>query len=121
MPIKNISVKDGLATKVCAHCKKEVQLKLDGLQLGRVVGDGVYPDDILFGECSCGAFEVLRRTWDTVEKQAKGTFFDRHRRVVNGLGEYLKKRGLHPKELREHYKEEKVPPDTDDLGELTKS
>lgn len=122
MPILDLDAAAGTLTQECAKCSKLNPIALASLELG-IHQQGSTPDDVVsdpdvirLPPCSCGAQEFINRTWDETPPEFHGSHHDRHRRVVNGLGEHLKAIGRsHQKHKAAHSKEPRRPSDFEDV------
>lgn len=96
MPLKKIDLPAGNVVQVCAGCGAEHTLPVSSLRLG-VVGvlGNLRPNQIELPRCTCGAQELLLRTWDKVDGP--------HRRAVNALAAKLRADGQYPSELASVY------------------
>lgn len=112
MPI--VSANNHEIVKVCPWCNQESTLQINTLTLGVSRGNRKDPDIIELPPCpGCGAWENLKRTWDTLDETKYGTTaFYQQRRAVNTLAQRLKATGrCNPDCADEHAAETEEPPD----------
>lgn len=110
MPLKSVVLDPapGQLVQVCAACRAERALPLDGLLLG--VDEGAMAVNcILLPVCPCGAREYLIRTWEETAPIRPGVLA-LHRAAINALAQYLKSKGQsHPSQQAAHAAETTVP------------
>lgn len=89
--------------------------------LGFARGEVTEPDAILLRQCGCGTHEMLSRTWDQAAVHASSKAYA-HRRLVNGLAQYLRSRGWVDDAVREQIDAETAePPEQTALREGTRT
>lgn len=100
----------------CAACGANNRIEMDSLELGHAIGQRINPDVIVLPACGCGATEALVRTWDTCPDEALNSHLDLHRKVVNGLAQYLKAAGSSHTAVKSHHDAETIePPDQEEF------
>jgi hypothetical protein len=109
MPIKSITKKE--LVKVCAVCGKEETVQLAALVLGDKLegsapGHAENPHLVRMPPCSCGAGELVVRTFDKHPPELEHQPMGKLRKAVNGLALELRAQGrIHPAHV-EHHKHE---------------
>lgn len=91
MPI--LSIDASKLHQHCASCGATNLVPLATLVLGAGVEGRVNPNAITLPPCSCGAREVLNRTWDRTPRDYHRSAHCEQRCAVNALAGYLKGRG----------------------------
>lgn len=103
MALRSINLPEGKLVQRCANCGTERAVAVSGLVLGTKIREHETPDRIVLPVCeTCGAQEVLCRTWDPGVQGPAGD----HRRAVNSLAAHLRQKGQTAPELAATFAQE---------------